>query len=260
MLIVRSRIYTAIAVSLGLTFIVLSQLNQLSQSGARTTSQAQALLKQEQQKATLSFLRDTPKFGFQNLTSSYVFLNFLQYFGDDIERSQVGYDLSPDYFEAILASDPFPTEIYPYLFTASSFYAGQPQRTVEIVGQSLRKMDAMFPPQGYFLWRYKAIDQMLLLNDIPNTIQSLEMAAVWAEQQIDDSDAATVVQVSRSTIQFLQTNPDSRVARASAWSNVLVRAIDDNTRERAMTEIVQLGGEVTITESGAVRVFLPKQD
>lgn len=235
------------------------QAQQLATNPSNSTTKEKALLIQKQQQTTFDLVRYLPRFGFQNLVSDYTFLRFLQYFGDDIERSQLGYGLSPDYFESILNDDPYHLEIYPYLFTASSFYAGQPSRTVTMAEKGLSKMNATFPDKGYIVWRYKAIDEILFLNDISGAIQSLEIAAKWADQT-GTPEAITVATVSRTTAQFLSTNPDSRIARASAWSNVLARAVDDLSRERAIAEIKKLGGEVTITEGGAVQVFLPKQD
>jgi hypothetical protein len=45
-----------------------------------------------------------------------------------------------------------------------------------------------------------------------------------------------------------------------AWSGVIVRAVDERSRELAIARIEALGGQVTITPGGAVQVFLPKQD
>ena len=47
----------------------------------------------------LTFLKKIPTFGYDNLIANWIYLNFLQYFGDDEIRSKTGYGLSPQLIE-----------------------------------------------------------------------------------------------------------------------------------------------------------------
>ena len=49
----------------------------------------------------LQLLSRLPDFGFSNLMSNWIFLNFLQYFGDSAARDVMGYDLSPDFLRSL---------------------------------------------------------------------------------------------------------------------------------------------------------------
>ena len=119
-------------------------------------------------------------------------------------------------------------------------------------------MSPKFPPQGYYLWRNKAIDEFLLLEDVEKAIQSHLIAADWAEQS-GDPEGLAVAQMSRQTAEFLKTDPDSRIAKSLAWSNIIVRAVDDRARQFAIEKLEEIGGEVTI-ENGSVKVFLPAEN
>jgi hypothetical protein len=244
------------ACALGVVLLQWAHLAQQKQQAALDTYLEQTVKSQSLQ---LQLAQKLPTLGFRNLLADWAFLQFLQYFGDDEARKVAGYGLSPDFFEVILRRDPFFTETYNYLFASVSLYLGQPETTIALVDRSLQKMTPQFPPKSYYLWRNKALDELLLLNDVKGAMVSLETAAQWAEQS-GDPEGAQVAQISRQMVQFLRTNPDSRIARSLAWSGVIVRAVDERSRELAIARIEALGGQVTITPGGAVQVFLPKQD
>ena len=207
---------------------------------------------------SLQLLERLPTLGFDNLTADWTFLRFLQYFGDDGARQQTDYSLSNQYFEAIIDRDPLFTDIYHYLFTSVSLYNGQPEKAIALTDQALAAMSPEYPPQGYYIWRNKAIDEFLLLEDVDKAIQSHLTAAAWAEQS-GDPEGLAVARMSRQTAEFLKTDPDSRIAKSLAWSNIVLRAVDERARQFAIEKIAEIGGEVTI-ENGAVRVFLPAED
>ena len=203
---------------------------------------------------------NVPNFGFTNIVADAFFLSFLQYFGNDEERELTGYGLSPLFFENVLQRDPFFVDIYDYLFTSVSLYAGQPETTVSILNTALESMAPNAPERSYLVWRNKALDELLLLNDTEAAISSLETAADWADQAVaSDILASRVAEASRQLVGTLQTNPDSRIARALAWSGVIARAVDDQARQLAIEKVEGFGGRVTIREDGAVEVFLPAE-
>lgn len=220
-------------------------------------SQSAIEKKLETSKLNLKIGAQIPSFGFRNLLADWVFLRFLQYFGDDIARAKTGYGLSPDYFKAIVNRDPFFTDTYSYLFTSVSLYTGQPETAIALIDKALESMSPTRPSTSYLIWRNKSIDELLLLNDVDKAISSLRTAAEWAEQS-PAPGAEQVAQTSRQSAEFLKTNPDSRIARALAWSNIIVRAVDDRSRQLAIKKVEEFGGQVTI-ENGAVRVFIPAQ-
>ncbi|MEQ8975850.1 MAG: hypothetical protein RIE73_36385 [Coleofasciculus sp. C1-SOL-03] len=234
------------------------QLNQLQGKG-ETPSPTELQRQIEAEKVRLNLLQKVPTFGFDNLLADWVFLNFLQYFGDDQARDVTGYQLSPDYFEVILTRDPRFLDAYFFLSGSTSLYAGMPDRSVELMEEGLQQLSPQVPRKSYYIWRYKAIDELLFLGDAQAARQSFEKAAEWASTY-EDEESQYVASISRQTAQFLERNPSSKSAQVSAWSMVLQNAMDDRTRQRAINQIEALGGKVVTTPEGAVKIQLPQRD
>lgn len=201
----------------------------------------------------LKLILDLPALGFDNLLSNWVFLSFLQYFGDFDTRDFVGYGLSPDFFEVIVERDPYFMDTYLYLTNAVSVYAGQPQKSIYLMDKGLITMSPNLPARSYFIWRYKGTDQLLFVGDNQAAQTSFQTAADWATQS-SDQEAPLVAQLSQRTANFLATDPNSRPAVINGWMNVLSRAIDDNVRKEAIAQIEALGGKVLVAEDGQVTV------
>jgi hypothetical protein len=207
----------------------------------------------------LIFLQKLPAFGYDNIIASWVYLNFLQYFGDDEVRFKTGYSLSPEYFEVILKHDPRFLKAYLGLSISTSMYAAKPERTIELIERSLESLSPWVPQNSYYVWRYKAVDELLFLGDSLSAKQSFETAANWASHYSDE-EAKLVATVSQRTAEFLSRNPDSRIAKIAAWTMVLNNQVDEKTRKRAISKIEALGGQVITHLDGTFRIKFPEQD
>ncbi|NJN02659.1 MAG: hypothetical protein HC816_09430 [Leptolyngbyaceae cyanobacterium RM1_1_2] len=223
------------------------------------TSQAQLAGEDQAQVLQLELMQKLPGFGFDNLIADWTFLQFLQYFGDDAVREQVGYTVSPDFFKVIVDKDPRFIEPYFYLSNSVSLYAAEPETSVALMAQGLESLAPTVPPNSYFVWRYKGTDELLFLGDGRAAQESFEAAAEWAEQS-PDPEGKSVAESSRNTANFLAKNPSSRAAQISAWASILVRAVDDRTRDIAVKNIEALGGSITVNQQGQVSVtFSPDE-
>jgi hypothetical protein len=238
----------------GIVSLQLSKLNVRNQQ----TSKAEYLRQAESEKTDLSIQKQAPSFGFDNLIADWTYLRFLQYFGDGPAREQTGYSLSPEYFEIIVNRDPRFTKAYLFLSPASSLYAGRPDRTVALMEQGLKSISPDMP-DAHFLWIYKAVDELLFLGNTKAAKHSYEMASKWASIH-DDLESQQVAARTRETAQFLARNPKSRRAQIGAWVTILSNAVDDATRQFAINRIRALGGQVSISPQGEVRVQAPKED
>lgn len=237
------------------------QVPQLREISAQSGTASVEVLNQEleAEKLRLGLLRKLPTFGFDNLMADWVFLDFLEYFGDDLAREKTGYALSPEYFEVILRRDPRFLDAYLFLSGSASIYAGLPQRAVNLMAEGLKHLSPQAPPRSYYVWRYKGTDELLFLGDSQAAQRSFETAADWASTY-SDPESQQIAQVSRRTAQFLARNPRSKTAQVAAWSTVLSNATDDRTRKIAIERIRGLGGDVFITPEGQVRILPPKAD
>ncbi len=255
--IVNSLIPVAVALGCmaGIGALQQSRLNDIRQQNV-TPSQAEILQEQKDIQFQLELLKKTPTFGFDRVISDWAFLQFLQYFGDTPAREQTGYDLSPDYFDVVLKHDPYFRDAYLFLSASTTLYAGKPDRTVELFERELARLSPKTPDQAYFIWRYKAIDELLFVGDSQAAQQSFEMAAEWASQY-NDPQSQAIARSSRQTADFLETNPDSLAAQVSAWTMVYYNAFDANTQQLAISRIESLGVAVSVDEEGNLKISLP---
>lgn len=243
---------------LGVGFLQVPQLNQLSAS--KETASLETLNREIQlEKLRLNLLRQLPTFGFDNLIADWVLINFLQYFGDDEVREKTGYGLSPEYFEVIIASDPYFLQAYLFLSSSTSLYAGRPESSVALMEKGLKSLTPKVPQKSYYVWRYKGIDELLFLGDAQAAKHSFATAAVWASSYSDE-ESKQVAAISQRTAEFLASNPKSKSAQIGAWTMVLSNQIDAQTRNLAIKRIEALGGKVFVTPQGGVQVRSPKED
>lgn len=207
------------------------------------------------QTSQLDLWQTLPVFGFENLVADWAFLNFLQYFGNAEARQASGYTVTPEFFQVIIKRDPYFPLAYRFLSSSVTLFAGQPEQTVSLLEEGLSHMTPNFPEDSYWLWRYKAVDELLFLGDIDAAIQSLETNNEWAIASPDpDSDGHAVG--SRRTANFLRQNPDSRRVRANSWMMIWGNAINEDVRQYAQSQIEALGYEFIEDENG-VRVQAP---
>ncbi|WP_448574374.1 hypothetical protein [Trichothermofontia sp.] len=237
--------------------IVALQLPLLTTLRQQQTSSLASLQRQSAiEKQRLQVLQHLPTFGFDNLMADWVFLNFLQYFGDDEARAQTGYDLSPEYFEVIVRRDPRFVRGYLFLSQSTSLFAALPKRTIALMERGLSTLTPQIPPNSYYVWRYKGIDELLFLGDAQAAQHSFRQAADWASQH-PDPESQQVAQLSRSMADFLAENPRSQSALVGAWSMVLQSAVDNRTRDRAIAQIKELGGTFETDGQGRIIIRFP---
>lgn len=220
----------------------------------------QSLGRQDQSTAaTLALAQKMPNFGFDNLVADWFFLRFLQYFGDDEARAKTGYDLSPEFFRVVIPKDPYYRMFYLFLSGSTSNFAAQPEQSVAITAQGLERLTPTLPSDGFYIWRYRGVDELLYLGDGKAAQQSFQTAADWGRQSTE-VDAAIIAENSQRTADFLANNPLSKQAQVNAWASVLANAFDDATRQKAIDRIKALGGSVMINEAGEIRLQFPPDD
>lgn len=253
-------INVAIAILLCTGAVVGLQLPQLARlkNQAKTASVADYQKQVEAEKLQLQFLRKVPSFGFERLIADWAFINFLLYFGDDSARDKTGYSLSPEYFEIIVDRDPYFLRTYLFLSSSTTLYAGMPERSVALMNRGLKFLSPQVPDKSYYIWRYKATDELLFLADAQAARNSFIKAAEWANNYSDD-ESKYVASASSQTAKFLATNPQSKAAQISAWTTVLGNAFDNRTRRYAISRIQALGGVVTISPQGELNIQVPKE-
>ena len=240
--------------------VVYLQTPQLASLKQRKSLTKAVLRQQEAQlKAQLSIAKTLPTFGFDNLVADWHFIDFIQYFGDTEVRAKAGYGASMEYFEAMLDRDPRFLYAYFYLSSTGSLYAGQPEKSVSLMNSGLKSLSPKVPDRGYYIWRLKAVDELLFLGKVPDARNSMLTAANWARQS-STTEGQNVARLSQGTAAYLARNPNSKQAQFDAWNMVLGAAVDDFVIKRAIVGIRSTGGKVTISPSGEFKVEAPAKD
>ncbi|UAJ73056.1 hypothetical protein IQE94_01510 [Synechocystis sp. PCC 7339] len=237
-------------------------LQSLNLTGkAQPTASQDYAVNLEDERLKLTALGKAPSLGFNNIIADWLYLQFIQYFGDNEAREMSGYGLVVDYFEQIIYKDPLFTNAIARLDVATSLFAGEPQASVNFLSSALHKQPNKFksliPP--YYLWRAKGNNELLFLGDTEAAKESY-INSIKSAQSYDTEDSKHIAEISKSSIKFLQTNPDSKFARISAWVNVLSNNPDPKTVKKVTEEIRALGGKVEVLASGAIQVKLPEKD
>lgn len=212
------------------------------------------LERQVQQEADrLAVMQNLPSFDFDNLVANWAMLNFLYYFGDTDIRNRTGYALAPEYFRIILDQDPYFRTAYFFLSASTSLYAGRPDLAVALMEEKLPLLSPTTPEGSYYVWRYKATDELLFLGRKESARQAYLKAAEWAT--LDGSEEALqVAATSQETADFLAEDLDSRNAQISAWGSILGNAFDEATQLLAIQNIQALGGTVEQLPNGRYSV------
>ena len=209
------------------------------------------------EKTTASLLAKTSSFGFGNLIADWAYLKFLVYFGDGDVRQNNGYAATADYFKAVVKNDPRFLKAYFMMSPATSAFAGEPQVSTTLIEKGLESITPQSHPDAYFLWIYKAIDELLFLGDSAAAKESYDNGIEWASYYNDDRSKAVAARM-KVMSNFLADNPDSVEAQIGSWFQLLTNAKDDTTRQRAIDNIERLGGKIEFTPNG-VSVTVPEE-
>ncbi len=210
-------------------------------------------------KLQLEIAKTLPTFGFDNLVADWHFIDFVQYFGDTEVRQKAGYGAAMEYFDAMIDRDPRFLYAYFYLSSTGSIYAGQPEKSVSLMDRGLKSLSPQVPDRGYYIWRLKAVDELLFLGKIPDARNSMLTAANWASKSTTP-EGQNVAKISQGTAAYLARNPNSKQAQFDAWNMVLGAAVDDFVIKRAIAGIRSTGGKVTISPTGEFKVEAPMKD
>lgn len=227
---------------------------------AKTLTEADYRAQEQAEKLQLDIFNNIPSLGYGNIIADWLYLQFIQYFGDSSARETIGYSLSDEYFLAIAERDPRFVDAFTKLDSAAAIFAGEPQNAVKALEKSLETIPIKLRAtviQPYYLWINKGIDELLFLGDAESAHHSYTMAAKWAEEY-NTPESLRTAQRMRGTAKFLEDNPGSKISQIGAWTMVLSSTNDQRTQTRALQEIQALGGEITVAPDGNLNIRVPE--
>lgn len=241
------------AIIAGITKIQNKQLSQLNVLEDKTNY----LQEEISLKARAKLQQKIPAFGFDNLYADWTYLQFLQYFGDAEARREAGYSVVTDYFEIVVDRDPKFIQSHFVMSAANSLFAGRPEKTVELMNKVLETVTPQMSDYSFYLWSYKATDEILFLGDLETAKNSYLMAAKWAEMQ--DSELGNKMSERFGSIaKYLATDPDPTKAQFGAWMTILSSSRDEKVKSRVLEKLKDLGAEINISPDGKLEIKPPK--
>ncbi|MEM9276523.1 MAG: hypothetical protein AAGA80_26785, partial [Cyanobacteria bacterium P01_F01_bin.143] len=169
-----------------------------------------------------------------------------------------GYSVVTDYFDSIVNHDPNFIFAHLNLSSANSLFAGRPDRTVDLLSQAIETVTPANPSYPFFLWTYKATDEILFLGNLEAAQNSYETAAKWASMREDELGDELAKRYSQ-TAQFLASDPDPTQAQFGAWMTTLALAKDSKTQVYILEQLKELGAKITVGSNGELDIKLPER-
>lgn len=253
----------AIATLAAASAIGLQQQSLNRQLRSQTPESDRLWVEREQRK--LRALQKLPPsgFGFNNLLADYVFISFLQYYGDDLARveHQTGYGLSKEYFQIIVDRKPYFFGSHSYMTSSVGILGGEPQTSIELLDKILTKLEPERFPLTYSVWQRKAIDEMLFLGDNKkakeSTLKAIEAMdrAKFPPEYREALEGIKTILLQR--VEFLSGEFDSIKARRLGWFTILNNAPDLRIRKIAVAELQKVGVAIEISPEGEVKLNSP---
>ncbi|MEO1671566.1 MAG: hypothetical protein AAFR77_12395 [Cyanobacteria bacterium J06631_2] len=233
---------SAISPFIALAGIVFLQSQEYKKS-VQKLNRADYIAQEEEQSRIINWQKQSSHLGFDNLKANWSYLDFIQYFGDTRARDTIGYNLVPEYFEAINSIDPRFTEAHLSLSVANSIYAGNPEQTIALMEQAIEAVEPE-SKQAAFLWTYKGMDELLFMGNKQAAIKSYEMAAQWAS--LVDQEYAKDFQLNNFGSNLQNTSEiELKEAQVKAWSSVLVYIRDNRRQREILDKIIALKADIS---------------
>jgi hypothetical protein len=240
-----SKTFSSISPFIVLIGIVILQSQEYKKSVAKLNN-ADYLAQEQEQARLVDWQQQTTHLNFKNLKADWLYLNFVQYFGDANARETIGYKLVPEYFATIASIDPRFTTAHLNLAIANSMYAGYPEKTIALMEDLLVSVDPK-SPDTMFLWTSKGLDELLFMGDKKAAIESYKMAAKW--QSLADKKRVNNSAIKDLEIALKDTNEiELKQAQIRAWSSVLVYVKEQPRQQEILAKISSLKTELSVLE------------
>ncbi|MFS8776927.1 hypothetical protein [Synechococcus sp. W70.1] len=189
--------------------------------------------------------------GYRNLGASWLWLELIQYYGDARARAQTGYGLAYEYFDHMLRLDPSFFQGYRLSSLVLAYWAGQPEKAIEILDRGLQQFTPQNNPDAWRLYVDRALINFMFLGDAEAGRNDYYQAAAWREQVGLPGDDF------RQLGDNIARSPLSRRSRFDVWLSVFNATSDRDTRLFALKQLAQLGRVLRTLPTGEVEILPP---
>lgn len=176
-----------------------------------------------------------PSFGGQNLLADFLWLRFVQYFGDTEVREKTGYGLNFEYLQAITDRNPQFENAY---LIANLAVAAKMGRT-DLAEQLLLK-GIQHDPDSYYLWQYRGFLHFMYTGDVKKAAYSFRQNAGLAVAQEGNAKqhwGNYWLLMAKS----LETFPPTPWLRRSVWQEIYFDNANKETQAHALKQLKTLG-------------------
>ena len=220
---------------------------------AKTFDLDSGSLEEKNQSQFLLLDRPLNHLGYQGLSASLLWLDFIQYYGSSA-RLQNGYVLADDFLTQITESEPRFTRPYNIVTSALAFRSARPERALEIIEHGMNHVSPQVTPSAYILPFEAGTISFLYLGDGERGRRNYKLAADWFEASSGES-----AQHWRDIGDRLYDNPRSRRVQFDVWMHAYNVNPDPDAREFILSRLAELG-EVRRNPDGRVEVLPPPDD
>lgn len=241
----------AIVAILSLQMLRLQQLASEDETSDRATQQALYSVNSANLAGMLSY---------SNLAADWLWLRFVQYFGDFFARQETGYGLSQDYLETAVKLDPSFLDAYLFSTFAFAWKQALPQKAIDLLMEGTKHIQPDEQVDAYRLWYRIALIEALWIGDAASAQYAFEQTAQSIEslslEQIDRADIVLIPNNLRDLGEQFATNPRSAQVRFDIWMQVLAEAATQEARQLALSQLELVGGLERLP-SGELRFVRP---
>ncbi|MDX2272679.1 MAG: hypothetical protein NW237_12155 [Cyanobacteriota bacterium] len=190
--------------------------------------------------------------GYGNLASGWLWLEFIQYYGDVRIRSQKGYDLADDYLDKMTQADPRFLLAYRIASLVLAYRAAEPDEAVALLDRATQYITPdWIPEEAWKLYVDRALLNFLFLGDPEAAKQDYFKAAEWYEKLYPGYGNQW-----RDLGESLANKEHIDRIRFDVWMSVFNASDDPETREFVFQELLKLGRVVRLP-SGEMRLVPP---
>ncbi len=242
----RNALLPSLALLVSTTVLAKLQINKLGESTYLTEQHGTFTAIQN-----IGQARVLSSVGLQGLSSSKLWLDFVQYMGGEEGKNQ-GFQHSPMLLKQVTSLEPRFLRPYTFVVSALGIRAGDPETGREILEHGTNHITPDWNDQSFRLPFQLALLNFLFLGDEEGGRDAYYLAADRYEQSYGVSAS-----VWRDLGDSLYQNPRSERAQFNMWRLVYSTTFDEEVKQRAYERLSQLGTVETMPD-GTINLIPPE--
>jgi tetratricopeptide (TPR) repeat protein len=207
---------------------------------ARASQQSSPV--QHSEDIALDALAKLPDFGNRDLVADFLWLRFIQYFGDSSVRAKSGYGLSYKYLKTITDRDPHFDNAYRIANLAVAYRMGRTDLADALLAKGIQAN-----PKSYLIWQTRGFLHFLYTGNIPKAVYCFRRNAGIAVA-VGGNSQQHWGNYWFAMSKYLEVSKSNDWTRRQIWAEVYANSSDTSTQALALTQLAKLG--VSLNKDG----------